>query len=103
MSRFATQTGIAVTETQAGKGSLPYDHPQSLGAIGVTGTPGANIFAREADLVLGIGTRYSDFTTASKTAFQNPDVHFMNINVAEFDAFKEVLSGVRLSHQTSQR
>src|SRR5947208_1410560 len=88
LSRFATQTGIAVAETQAGKGSLCYDHPQSLGAIGVTGTAGANIFAREADLVLGIGTRYTDFTTASKTAFQNPNVRFVNINVAEFDAYK---------------
>ena len=67
---------------------MRYDHPQSLGAIGVTGTPGANIIAREADLVIGIGTRYSDFTTASKTAFQNPKVRFININVAEFDAFK---------------
>lgn len=88
LSRFARQTGIAVAETQAGKGSLCYDHPQSLGAIGVTGTAGANIFAREADLVLGIGTRYTDFTTASKTAFQNPNVGFVNINVAEFDAYK---------------
>lgn len=86
--RFAEQTGIPVGETQAGKGSLPYDHPQSLGAIGVTGTRGANLIAREADLVIGIGTRYSDFTTASKTAFQNPRVRFININVAEFDAHK---------------
>ena len=75
-------------ETQAGKGSLPFDHPQNLGAIGVTGTPGANIAAREADLVIAIGTRLSDFTTASKTAFQNPDVRFININVTEIDAFK---------------
>ena len=60
----------------------------NLGAIGVTGTPGANIAARDADLVIAIGTRLSDFTTASKTAFQNPDVRFLNINVAEFDAFK---------------
>ena len=75
------QTGIPVGETQAGKGSLPFDHPQNLGAVGVTGTPGANIAAREADLVIGIGTRLSDFTTASKTAFQNPDVRFININV----------------------
>ena len=72
LARFAEQTGIPVGETQAGKGSLPFDHPQNLGAIGVTGTPGANLCAREADLVIGIGTRYSDFTTASKTAFQNP-------------------------------
>jgi 3D-(3,5/4)-trihydroxycyclohexane-1,2-dione acylhydrolase (decyclizing) len=88
LSRFAAQTGIPVTETQAGKGALCYDHGQALGAMGVTGTPGANILAREADLVIGIGTRYSDFTTASKTAFQNPSVAFVNINVAEFDAYK---------------
>jgi 3D-(3,5/4)-trihydroxycyclohexane-1,2-dione acylhydrolase (decyclizing) len=88
LSRFAAQTGIPVAETQAGKGSLCFDHPQEVGAMGVTGTPGANILAREADLVIGVGTRYSDFTTASKTAFQNPAVRFININVAEFDAFK---------------
>jgi 3D-(3,5/4)-trihydroxycyclohexane-1,2-dione acylhydrolase (decyclizing) len=88
LARFAQQTGIPVAETQAGKGSLPFDHPQSVGAMGVTGTPGANILAREADLIIGIGTRYSDFTTASKTAFQNPSVQFININVAEFDAAK---------------
>jgi len=88
LANFAEATGIPVCETQAGKGSLPYDHPQQLGAVGVTGTPGANIAAREADLVIGIGTRYSDFTTASKTAFQNPSVRFININVAEFDAYK---------------
>src|SRR5262249_51604022 len=72
LSNFARTTGIPVCETQAGKGALPNDHPQEVGAAGVTGTPGANILAREADLVLGIGTRYSDFTSASKTAFQNP-------------------------------
>ena len=88
LSRFAAQTGIPVAETQAGKGSLCFDHPQEVGAMGVTGTPGANILAREADLVIGVGTRYSDFTTASKTAFQNPDVQFINLNVAEFDAYK---------------
>lgn len=81
-------TGIPTGETQAGKGALPYDHPLNLGAIGTTGTAGANIIAREADLIIGIGTRYSDFTTASNTAFQNPDVRFVNINVAEFDAYK---------------
>jgi 3D-(3,5/4)-trihydroxycyclohexane-1,2-dione acylhydrolase (decyclizing) len=85
---FAEKTGMPVGETQAGKGALPYDHPLNLGAIGVTGTHGANIIAREADLVIGIGTRYSDFTAASKTAFQNPNVRFININVAEFDAYK---------------
>lgn len=81
-------TGIPVGETMAGKGSLRYDHPQSLGAIGVTGTSAANRIAQAADLVIGVGTRYSDFTTASKTAFQHPSVRFVNINVAEFDAHK---------------
>jgi 3D-(3,5/4)-trihydroxycyclohexane-1,2-dione acylhydrolase (decyclizing) len=88
LSGFAKQTGIPVAETQAGKGSLPFDHTQNLGAMGVTGTPGANIAARDADLIIAIGTRLSDFTTASKTAFQNPDVRFVNVNVAEIDAFK---------------
>ncbi len=88
LAQLASLTGIPVVETQAGKGSLAYDHPQELGAIGVTGTPGANILAREADLILGIGTRYSDFTTASQTAFQNPSVRFVNLNVSEFDAGK---------------
>ncbi len=85
---FAEATGIPVAETQAGKGALPFNHPLSLGAIGVTGTPGANIMAREADLIIGIGTRYSDFTTASNTAFQDPDVGFINLNITEFDAHK---------------
>src|SRR3970282_565552 len=88
LRELAEATGIPVAETQAGKGALRYDHPLALGAMGVTGTPGANILAREADLVIGVGTRYSDFTTASKTAFQNPQVRFVNINVAEFDAYK---------------
>ncbi len=88
LSRLAEVTGIPVAETQAGKGSLRYDASGSLGAMGVTGTPGANILAREADLIIGIGTRYSDFTSASKTAFQNPDARFININIAEFDAHK---------------
>ena len=65
---FAEATGIPVAETQAGKGSLPYDHAQAVGAVGATGTTAANALAREADLVIGIGTRYSDFTTASRTA-----------------------------------
>ncbi|MDP6945897.1 MAG: thiamine pyrophosphate-binding protein, partial [Myxococcota bacterium] len=90
LEAFAEQTGIAVAETQAGKGALHHDHRCSLGAMGVTGTPGANLLAREADLVIGIGTRtrYSDFTTASKTAFGHRDVRFININVAEMDAHK---------------
>ena len=85
---FAEQTGIPVAETHAGKGSMPYDHPLSLGGAGVSGTLAANVIAPEADLVIGIGTRFTDFPTASKTAFQDPDVRFININVAEFDAFK---------------
>jgi 3D-(3,5/4)-trihydroxycyclohexane-1,2-dione acylhydrolase (decyclizing) len=94
LRRFVEQTGIPVGETQAGKGSLPYDHPCSLGAVGATGTFAANRVAREADLVVGIGTRWTDFTTASKTAFQNPGVRFININVADFDAAKH--AGLRL-------
>ena len=81
-------TGLPVAETQAGKGSLPFDHPSNLGAIGATGTPGANRSARSADLVIGVGTRYSDFTTASRTAFQDAEVRFVNVNVAELDALK---------------
>lgn len=88
LDSFARSTGIPVGETQAGKGSLAFDHPQNLGAVGVTGTPGANIAAREADLVIAIGTRLSDFTTASKTAFQGEKVRFLSINTAEIDAFK---------------
>ena len=85
---FAEKTGIPVTETFAGKGALAYNHPLNLGAVGATGTPGANEFTAKADVVIGIGTRYSDFTTASKTAFQNPNVRFININISEFDAYK---------------
>ncbi|MCZ6634268.1 MAG: thiamine pyrophosphate-dependent enzyme, partial [bacterium] len=88
LAAFVEATGIPVGETQAGKGSLRFDHPCNLGAVGVTGTPGANIVAREADLVILVGTRLSDFTTASKTAFQHPNVRFIAINVAEFDAAK---------------
>jgi 3D-(3,5/4)-trihydroxycyclohexane-1,2-dione acylhydrolase (decyclizing) len=88
LKRLAERTGIPVAETQAGKGSMPYDHPLALGAVGATGTSAANLVARESDLVLGVGTRWSDFTTASKTAFQNPNVRFINVNVADFDAHK---------------
>ncbi len=88
LSAFVTATGIPVAETQAGKGSLPFDHNQCAGAIGATGTLAANRIAREADCIIGIGTRYSDFTTASMTAFQNSAVQFVNINVVEFDAYK---------------
>ncbi len=88
LARLVEQTGIPVGETMAGKGALPWNHPQNLEALGATGTPGANILAREADLVIAVGTRLGDFTTASKTAFQNPHVRFININVAELDAYK---------------
>jgi 3D-(3,5/4)-trihydroxycyclohexane-1,2-dione acylhydrolase (decyclizing) len=85
---FCEKTGIPVGETQAGKGALPYDHASNLGAVGATGTFAANRIAADADLIIGVGTRYSDFTTASKTAFRNPDVTFVNVNIAEFDAAK---------------
>jgi 3D-(3,5/4)-trihydroxycyclohexane-1,2-dione acylhydrolase (decyclizing) len=88
LKKLAESTGIPVAETFAGKGALPYNHPSNLGAVGATGTPGANEITQHADLVIGIGTRYSDFTTASKTAFQNPDVKFININIADFDSYK---------------
>ncbi len=88
LTAFVAKTGIPVGESQAGKGSLAWDHPQSMGAIGATGTLAANRLAAKADLVIGIGTRYADFTSASMTAFQNPDVRFVNINTAEFDAYK---------------
>jgi 3D-(3,5/4)-trihydroxycyclohexane-1,2-dione acylhydrolase (decyclizing) len=81
-------TGIPVAETQAGKGSLRFDHPSSVGAIGATGTTAANALAADADLVIGVGTRYSDFTTASHTLFANPQVRFVNVNVTPFDAAK---------------
>jgi 3D-(3,5/4)-trihydroxycyclohexane-1,2-dione acylhydrolase (decyclizing) len=88
LRRFVEETGIPVAETQAGKGSLPYDHPSSLGALGATGTLAANRIAREADLVIGIGTRWGDFVTASRSLFQNTTVRFVNVNVAEVDAQK---------------
>jgi len=91
---FAEAAGIPVAETQAGKGALRYDHPLALGAIGSTGTTAANAIAAQADVVIGIGTRYSDFTTASRTAFACPQVRFVNINVAAADAVK--LAGTAL-------
>ncbi len=95
LRRLVKRTGIPVGETQAGKGSLPYDQAGALGAIGATGTPAANRVAAEADIVIGVGTRYSDFTTASKTAFQNPDVSFVNVNIADSDSHK--LGGLALT------
>ncbi len=89
---LAESTGIPVGQSQAGKGTLVDEHPQCLGAIGSTGTTAANAVAAEADLVIGIGTRYSDFTTASRTAFHDPGVRFVTINLAPIDAVK--LSGL---------
>ena len=80
---FADQKGVPVCETHAGKGSVLHGDHVNLGAVGVTGTFAANRMAKSADLIIGIGTRYSDFTTASKTLFENPNVRFININVAE--------------------
>ena len=94
LARFAAATGIPVADTQAGKGGIRWDHPQAVGGVGSTGSPVANALARDADVVIGVGTRYSDFTTASKTAFQNPDVSFVNLNVTALDAAKN--AGVML-------
>jgi 3D-(3,5/4)-trihydroxycyclohexane-1,2-dione acylhydrolase (decyclizing) len=94
LRRFAEATGIPVSDTQAGKGSLAWDHPCAVGGVGATGSPVANALAREADVVLGVGSRYSDFTTASRTAFANPGVRFVNLNIAAFDAGKH--AGVSL-------
>jgi len=85
---FASATGIPVADTQAGKGAINFDHPESVGGVGSTGGDSGNHIADKADLVLGIGTRYSDFTTASRTQFKNPDVRFVNVNVKPFDAVK---------------
>ena len=94
LARFAEATGIPVADTQAGKGAIRWDHPQAVGGVGSTGSPVANALARDADLVIGVGTRYSDFTTASRTAFQHPDVRFVNLNVTALDAAKH--AGVML-------
>jgi len=85
---FADATGIPVADTQAGKGAINFDHRMAVGGVGSTGGSAANTLAREADLVIGIGTRYSDFTTASRTIFASEDVRFVNVNVARFDAAK---------------
>lgn len=95
LKAFAESFGIPVAETQAGKSSLPWNHPLNLGGVGVTGTLAANLIAKEADLILGVGTRYSDFTTSSKSAFTNPDVQFVNLNIMAFDAAK--LNGVMIT------
>ncbi len=92
--KFAEAFNIPFGETQAGKSALRFDHPLNLGGMGTTGTLSANLLAKEADLIIGVGTRYSDFTTASKWLFRNEDVEFVNINIAEFDAYK--LDGVSI-------
>jgi 3D-(3,5/4)-trihydroxycyclohexane-1,2-dione acylhydrolase (decyclizing) len=94
LATLAEQTGIPVAETQAGKGALPYDHPRALGAIGSTGTTAANAIAAAADVVIGVGTRYSDFTTASRTIFADPGVRFVNVNIAAADSAKLAGLGV---------
>ena len=94
LKEFSEKTSIPVVETYAGKGTMHYQHPLNLGSIGGTGTKGANEIAAEADVVIGVGTRYGDFMSASKSAWQNPEVTFININVAEMDAFKH--SGIPL-------
>ena len=91
---FAERHQIPFAETQAGKGTLVSDHPLNVGGVGETGCLAANLLAKEADLVIGVGTRYTDFTTASKWIFQHPDVSFLNINVSNFDSYK--LDGVQL-------
>ncbi|GAB3750851.1 3D-(3,5/4)-trihydroxycyclohexane-1,2-dione acylhydrolase (decyclizing) [Yimella radicis] len=88
LREFASVTGIPVTDTQSGKGAINFDHPLAVGGVGSTGNSAANALAAQADLIIGIGTRYSDFTTASHTAFARPDVKFVNINVQSFDAAK---------------
>ena len=88
LAAFTDATSIPVLDTQAGKGALSADHPLCLGGVGSTGNNAANDLAAEADVVIGVGTRYTDFTTASHTAFRNSDVRFVNLNVKAFDAAK---------------
>lgn len=94
LDALSRATGIPVADTHAGKGGVRWDHPNAVGGVGSTGTPVANRLAAEADVVIGIGTRYSDFTTASRTAFRHPDVRFVNVNVAAFDAVKQSATSV---------
>ncbi len=94
LAALAERTGIPVVETHAGKGSLPFDHPLNAGSLGVNGVPGAFEMAQEADVVIGIGTRWTDVTSVSQTAFAHADVQFVNVNIASFDAHK--YSGIPL-------
>ncbi|MEL0552111.1 3D-(3,5/4)-trihydroxycyclohexane-1,2-dione hydrolase [Raoultella sp. BIGb0399] len=94
LSRFAEHYQIPFAETQAGKGTVVSSHPLNVGGVGETGCLAANLLAKEADLVIGIGTRFSDFTTSSKWLFQHPNVRYLNVNVSNFDAWK--LDGIPL-------
>jgi 3D-(3,5/4)-trihydroxycyclohexane-1,2-dione acylhydrolase (decyclizing) len=94
LRELAEATGIPVADTQAGKGALAWDHPLSVGGVGATGSPAANALATDADVVLGVGTRYSDFTTASRTVFADPQVRFVNLNVTGFDAGKHAATAL---------
>jgi 3D-(3,5/4)-trihydroxycyclohexane-1,2-dione acylhydrolase (decyclizing) len=104
LQAFAERFGIPFSETQAGKSAIVSAHPLNMGGIGETGSLAANTLAREADLIIGVGTRYSDFTTGSKSLFQNPDVQFLNLNVGAFDVQKldgvQVLADARLALQS---
>jgi 3D-(3,5/4)-trihydroxycyclohexane-1,2-dione acylhydrolase (decyclizing) len=88
LRRFAERYGIPVLETQAGKSSLPHDHPLNMGSVGVTGTSAANTLAEEADVVLAIGTRLQDFTTGSWALFKSDDLRIIGLNTQPFDAHK---------------
>ena len=88
LADFAARYGVPVAETQAGKGALAWDHPCNVGAIGVTGSTAANMLAEEADVVLAVGTRLSDFTTASRSPFRNPSARLIQLNAASYDAAK---------------
>ncbi len=103
LSELAERTGIPVAETQAGRGSLRHDHPCAMGSIGHTGTEVSDDLAREADLIIGVGTRYSDFTTASRTLFANRDVRFVNVNITSIDAHKQAASPVIGDARTTLR
>ncbi|MDR1767048.1 MAG: 3D-(3,5/4)-trihydroxycyclohexane-1,2-dione acylhydrolase (decyclizing) [Propionibacteriaceae bacterium] len=91
---FATATGVPVADTQSGKGAINFDHPLAVGGVGSTGAGSANDLARTADLVIGVGTRYSDFTTASRTVFADPEVKFVNVNTLGFDTAKHAATMV---------
>jgi 3D-(3,5/4)-trihydroxycyclohexane-1,2-dione acylhydrolase (decyclizing) len=104
LQAFAERFDIPFTETQAGKSAIVSAHPLNMGGIGETGSLAANTLARDADLIIGVGTRYSDFTTGSKSLFQNPDVQFLNLNVGAFDVQKldgvQVLADAQLALQS---